>query len=72
MNNRQHEQRESNLPKLASPAQRALAGAGISRLEQLADLSEADLMRLHGVGPNAINQLRHALADKGLLFAVKK
>ena len=72
MNNRQHEQREGNLPKLANPAQRALAGAGISRLEQLADLSEADLMRLHGVGPNAINQLRHALADKGLSFAVKK
>lgn len=60
---------ESDLPKLASPARRALASAGISRLEQLTRFSEADLMRLHGMGPNAVDTLRRALADKGLSFA---
>ncbi|OGO36266.1 MAG: DNA-binding protein [Chloroflexi bacterium RBG_16_56_8] len=63
------DQRESDLPKLASPARRALAGAGISRIEQLTELSEAQISQLHGVGPNAINQLRRALAARGLSFA---
>jgi hypothetical protein len=44
----------SDLPKLAAPARRALAGAGYSRLEQIARVREADLKQLHGIGPNAI------------------
>ncbi len=63
---------EDDLPKLASPARRALASAGISRLEQLTRLSEAELKQLHGIGPNAMEQLRRALADRGLSFAVRK
>ncbi|MFN8375612.1 MAG: DNA-binding protein [Anaerolineae bacterium] len=62
----------SDLPKLAAPAQRALAGAGYSRLEQLAQVSEDDLNKLHGIGPNALKQLREALAAKGLSFAPPK
>jgi len=62
--------RESDFPaKLASPARRALAGAGFTRLEQLSRVSEADLQRLHGMGPRAIGQLREALAARGLAFA---
>jgi len=57
-----------DLPKLASPAQRALAGAGITRLEQVAEMSEAELAQLHGIGPNALKTLRQALADQGLSF----
>jgi len=57
---------------LARPAQRALAAAGYSNLEQLTRVSEADLGRLHGVGPKVIEQLRQALAARGLSFAVKK
>jgi hypothetical protein len=38
-------------------------------LEQLAKFSGADIAQLHGIGPNAIKQLRHALAAKGLKFA---
>ena len=62
---------ESDLPTgLSKPAQRALAGAGYVRLEQLAKLSAADVKRLHGMGPKALEQLRRALAAKGLSFAV--
>jgi predicted RecB family nuclease len=75
MSNIGHDQqeKESDLPAgLASPAQRALAGAGIRRLEQLAEMSEAQVKKLHGIGPNAIGQLRRALAARGLSFAERK
>ena len=61
---------QSDLPaKLAAPAQRALAGAGIRRSEDLTRMSKADLKKLHGIGPNALKQLREALAARGLSFA---
>ena len=69
---KQNDQQESDLPKLASPAQRALAGAGIQRLEQLTKLSEEQLKRLHGIGPNALKQLHQALRARGLSFAKGK
>jgi hypothetical protein len=70
---RRYEQQESDLPiKLAKPAQRALAGAGVQRLEQLTKLSEAEVKQLHGIGPHALVQLRRALAAKGLSFAREK
>lgn len=56
---------------LAKPAQRALAGAGIQRLEQLTDYTEAGLKQLHGIGPKAIEQLRQALGARGLTFAAE-
>ncbi|MBT2691194.1 DNA-binding protein [Bacillus sp. ISL-47] len=62
--------RESELPvKLAKPAQRALEGAGFYQLEQLAGATETDILKLHGMGPNAMEKLRKALAEKGLAFA---
>lgn len=54
---------------LAKPAQRALAQAGYVRLEQLAEVREAELRKLHGMGPNAIEKLRLALAATGRTFA---
>jgi predicted RecB family nuclease len=61
---------ESNLPPgLSKPAQRALTNAGYRQLEQLARLNEAEVERLHGVGPKALAQLRHALVANGLSFA---
>jgi hypothetical protein len=57
---------------LAAPAQRALAGAGISNLKQLTKFTEAEIKELHGIGPNALNKLRSALAEKGLSFAGEK
>ena len=59
---------ESDLPKLASPAQRALAAQGITRLEQLTRISEAELAQWHGIGPNAVKTLRLALEKKSLTF----
>ncbi len=70
MTKNKHHEPESDLPAgLAKPAQRALAGAGYVRLEQFTKLSEADVMRLHGMGPKALDQIRRALAAKGLSFA---
>lgn len=70
MSAKSNEQQTSNWPKgVARPAQRALAGAGYQRLEQLAEISEAELKKLHGMGPKAIGLLREALAAQGLTFA---
>lgn len=64
------ERQESDIPGgLARPAQRALAGAGYTRLEQLTRVSEAEVLRLHGMGPNALKQLRSALSARGESFA---
>ncbi|MBU8917779.1 DNA-binding protein [Bacillus sp. FJAT-29953] len=60
---------KSDLPeKLAKPALRALTGAGIFRLDQLSKLSEAEILKLHGMGPKALGQIREALAVKGISF----
>jgi hypothetical protein len=60
---------ETDLPKLAAPARQALSGAGITRLEQLTQVNESAIEDLHGIGPIALEQLRHALAARGLSFA---
>ena len=62
-------QQESDFPKLSAPARRALTSAGYVRLEQLTKVREAEVKRLHGIGQNALKQLREALAAKGLSFA---
>jgi len=56
-------------PKTGAPALRALNAAGYTHLEQLTQVSEADLLKLHGMGPKALGILREALAAKGLAFA---
>jgi predicted Fe-Mo cluster-binding NifX family protein len=58
----------SDLPKLAAPARRALAGAGLANLAQVAGQREADVAALHGMGPNAMAALRAAMKVKGLGF----
>ena len=73
MNMNRHDQQESDLPAgLSNPARRALVGAGYVRLEQFTRLSEADVIQLHGMGPKAMDQLRRALAARGLSFADRK
>ncbi len=54
---------------LSKPAQRALAGAGYTRLDQLSAVREAELLKLHGMGPKAIELLRRALEARGMSFA---
>jgi effector-binding domain-containing protein len=62
---------ESDFPKIGKPALRALEYAGYHRLEQLAGVSEQELLALHGMGPKGIRLLQEALAAKGWSFADK-
>ncbi len=43
--------------------------AGYTRLDQLTKVSEAELLKLHGMGPKALGVLRDALAATGRSFA---
>jgi len=61
--------KKSDLPtELAKPARRALEGAGYVKLEQFIELSEVEVLKLHGMGPKALEQIRIALNDRGLSF----
>ncbi len=53
---------------IGAPAKRALIGAGHQRLEDLAAVTEKQLLALHGMGPKAMGILRERLAAKGLQF----
>lgn len=57
-----------SLPKIGSPATNALAAIGITRLSQVAAMTKAELLKLHGMGPKAVGILEAALAEKGLAF----
>lgn len=54
--------------KLAAPAKRALAEASITSLDQLQTKLEAEILALHGMGPNAMKILRQAMADADVQF----
>jgi len=60
---------QPDLPRLAAPAQRALASAGVTDLSKLSHMTEADVMALHGMGPNAMTLLKAAMRAKKLSFA---
>ena len=66
------QQPENDFPKIGRPATQALASAGIQTLEQLTRFSEAEILKLHGMGPKAFGLLRQALAERGLSFAREK
>jgi predicted flap endonuclease-1-like 5' DNA nuclease len=54
---------ESDLPRgMGNPARQALAATGYTRLDQLRNIPDADLLKIHGVGPKAVRVLREALA----------
>jgi predicted flap endonuclease-1-like 5' DNA nuclease len=50
-------------------ARRELALNGYTRYEQLTNVSAAELLRIHGIGPKAIRILAEELATRGLAFA---
>lgn len=58
----------SDLPKLAAPARRALASANIASLAALSKHSEAEVLALHGMGPNAMKTLGAEMKKAGLTF----
>jgi len=61
--------RETELtPRLGKVARRALALDGLTRYEQLTDVTPKELLKIHGVGPKAIRILEEELAAQGLDF----
>ena len=54
---------------LSKPTRRALANVGYTRIEQFTALSEAEVGRLHGMGPKGVELIRRRLAAKGLSFS---
>lgn len=71
MSTEQNDQ-QTSFPKIGNPALRALNTAGYTHLEQLTEVSAAELLRLHGMGPKGIRILRAALEERGLSFADEK
>jgi Helix-hairpin-helix domain len=61
----QHPNTDSFPKVVPQPAIRALTDAGFEKLEDLAGASEAELLKLHGVGPKAIRIIQQALIDEG-------
>ncbi|MBX9246305.1 hypothetical protein ICW40_16025 [Actinotalea ferrariae] len=56
----------TDLPNIGGPARGALEARGVDTLEQVATLSEKELLAIHGVGPKAVRILRAAAAEAGL------
>lgn len=56
----------TDLPEIGRPARGALAAQIVTALEDVARLSERQLLAIHGVGPKAVRLLRAALDAAGL------
>jgi hypothetical protein len=46
-----------------------MQNAGIKNLKQLGSWTEAELLKLHGIGPTTIPKLKKALKARGYFFA---
>jgi 2-phosphoglycerate kinase len=57
------------LQKLAKPAQRAIQNEGITSMEQLSQYSEKEMSRLHGIGKNAMDNIKKTMSENGLSFS---
>ena len=55
-------------PGVGGPALRALSAVGIRSVSDLTRWTEADLAKLHGMGPKALGTLRNALEASGGSF----
>ncbi len=55
---------ENDLPaSIGRPATSALLSASITSLKQVADLTDKELLALHGVGPKAVRILREYIEE---------
>lgn len=59
---------KTQLPKIGSPATRALNNIGIFTLEELSKYTEKEIMDLHGMGPKAMGILKVEMKKLGLSF----
>ena len=57
--------------RIGNVARRELALNGYTRYDQLADVTSAQLLNIHGVGPKAIRVLEMELAARDLWFATE-
>jgi predicted flap endonuclease-1-like 5' DNA nuclease len=64
-------QPSGDLPRIGAPATRALANIGITTLAGVAKYSEAELAKLHGMGPKALGILKQELKKQGKGFKAK-
>ena len=53
---------------LAAPARRALVNKNITSLHELSTYSEAEILKLHGMGPSSLPKLRSVLKANNLSF----
>ncbi|WP_328426664.1 helix-hairpin-helix domain-containing protein [Micromonospora sp. NBC_00389] len=54
------------LPTIGAPATRALDNAGYTALRDLAGVPRAELAKLHGMGPKALEIIQSALKQHNL------
>ncbi len=50
---------QTNFSKLSTPASRALQNSGITKLKDLNNVSEEELLALHGFGPHSISAIKN-------------
>lgn len=56
------------LSLLSAPARRALENEGLITIFLLSEKSEAEILKLHGMGPGSLPKLRNTLKLNGLSF----
>jgi sulfite reductase beta subunit-like hemoprotein len=56
------------IPKISAPASRALAGAGLYTLNDIANLTQKQFMQLHGMGKHGLRIVTDAFEKAGLKF----
>lgn len=54
------------LPKIGAPATRALNNAGYTALRELVGVPRAELAKVHGMGPKALDIIQSALGKHSL------
>ncbi len=63
------EERTTEFPRtLGKVAPRELALHGLTRYDQLTEVTEKELLAIHGVGPKAVRILREELESRSLSF----
>jgi len=66
---RESKPKEGFLSLISAPARRALENNGIFTLNELAQFTEKEILKQHGMGPGSMPKLRKALEDAGLSFS---
>lgn len=59
---------EGFMSLLSAPVRRALEAEGIMTLPKLAEYTEKEILKLHGIGPSSMPILRKSLEEEGLSF----